>query len=275
MPTLTVDAERCIRCGQCAADCLPRALQLREGKPALVREESCMDCRHCLAVCPSGALSLHGHGPAESAPLENLPTFASLSRLVKGRRSARHYRAENIPAAALRDVLDAAAHAPTGVNARQLWTGIIDDISRMNAFREEVYAAINRLAARNAVPASPRSAFFIRAAQLWKEKGEDAIFRGAPHCLFVGNHREAPCRDQDPLIYLSYLELLAHAHGMGTCWCGLAYWCMTLVVPDFLPRIGLPESHTLSYVMLLGLPAVHYARTVERGAAAIHSIRWP
>ena len=274
MSTLTIDSGRCNGCGQCAADCLPRALQLREGKPALVSEETCMDCRHCLAVCPTGALSIHGHGPEESAPLDNLPAFASLSRLIRGRRSVRRYRRENIPAAALRDVLDASAHAPTGVNARRLWVGIIDDIARMDAFREEVYAAIGSLAARNAVPASPRSAFFIRSTQIWKERREDPIFRGAPHCLFVGNHREAPCRDQDPLIYLSYLELLARSHGMGTCWCGLAYWCMTLVLPEFLPRIGLPESHTLSYVMLLGLPAVHYVRTVERGPATVHNIRW-
>ena len=144
----------------------------------------------------------------------------------------------------------------------------------MNAFRAEVYDAINDLAARNAVPPSRRSAFFIRSAQLWNQEGQDAIFRGAPHCLFVGNHKDAPCRDQDPFIYLSYLELLAASRGLGTCWCGLAYWCLKLVLPDFLPRLGLPESHEFNYVMLLGLPAIHYARTVERGPATVHAVRW-
>lgn len=274
MAKLVIAMERCTGCGRCVADCLPQVLQLRDGTPALVREESCMDCRHCLAVCPVGALSIGGHGPAESSPLENLPDFASLSRLVKGRRSVRRYKPENIPAAHLREVLDAAAHAPTGVNARRLWVGVIDDVDSMNAFRAEVYDAINDLAARNAVPPSRRSAFFIRSAQLWNQEGQDAIFRGAPHCLFVGNHKDAPCRDQDPFIYLSYLELLAASRGLGTCWCGLAYWCLKLVLPDFLPRLGLPESHEFNYVMLLGLPAVHYARTVERGPATVHAVRW-
>lgn len=274
MPTLAIDNDRCLGCGQCAADCLPQTLQMRDGRPVMVKEESCMDCRHCLAVCPVGALSIHGHGPAESADLEKLPAFSDLCRLVKGRRSVRQYKPDNIPAADLRELLDAAAHAPTGVNARQLWVGVIDDASVMHAFRTEVYAAISRLAAQNAVPPSRRSAFFIRSAQLWQEKGEDAIFRGAPHCLLVGNHKDAPCRDQDPFIYLSYLELLAHSRGLGTCWCGLAYWCLSLVLPDFLPRLGLPATHVFSYAMLLGQPAIHYARTVERGPATVHTIRW-
>lgn len=274
MPTLVIDKDRCIGCGQCAADCLPQALQMRDGSPAMVKEESCMDCHHCLAVCPVGALTINGHGPGESAALEKLPAFSDLCRLVKGRRSVRRYKPDNIPAADMRELLDAAAHAPTGVNARQLWVGVIDDASVMQAFRSEVYAAISRLAAQNAVPPSRRSAFFIRSAQLWQEKGEDAIFRGAPHCLLVGNHKDAPCRDQDPFIYLSYLELLAQSRGLGTCWCGLAYWCLTLVLPDFLPRLGLPETHVFSYAMLLGQPAIHYARTVERGPATVHTICW-
>ena len=70
MPTLVIDKDRCIGCGQCAADCLPQALQMRDGSPAMVKEESCMDCHHCLAVCPVGALTINGHGPGESAALE-------------------------------------------------------------------------------------------------------------------------------------------------------------------------------------------------------------
>lgn len=271
---LAIDRERCIGCGLCVSDCLPRALQMRDGAPALINADACMRCLHCLAICPSGALSIHGRTPEESAPLEDLPSFSSLSRLVKGRRSVRQYRPENVPAPVLKEILDAAAHAPTGVNARRLWVGILDDAASMNAFRAEVYETISDLAARNAVPPSPRSTFFVRSAQLWKEKGEDALFRGAPHCLLVGNHKDAPCRDQDPFIYLSYLELLAQSRGVGSCWCGLAYWCLKLVLPDFLPRLGMPESHSFSYVMLLGMPAVRYARTVEHGPALVNSIRW-
>ncbi len=271
---LAIDRERCIGCGLCVSDCLPRVLQMRDGAPALINADACMRCLHCLAICPSGALSIHGRTPEESAPLEDLPSFSSLSRLVKGRRSVRQYRPENVPAPVLKEILDAAAHAPTGVNARRLWVGILDDAASMNAFRAEVYETISDLAARNAVPPSPRSTFFVRSAQLWKEKGEDALFRGAPHCLLVGNHKDAPCRDQDPFIYLSYLELLAQSRGVGSCWCGLAYWCLKLVLPDFLPRLGMPESHSFSYVMLLGMPAVRYARTVEHGPALVNSIRW-
>jgi ferredoxin len=71
MLDLRVDADKCIRCGECAADCPYLCIALDggtgDGLPAAVpgREIQCIDCGHCLAVCPTGALSVMGlTGPA-------------------------------------------------------------------------------------------------------------------------------------------------------------------------------------------------------------------
>lgn len=85
---------------------------------------------------------------------------------------------------------------------------------------------------------------------------------------------DAPCREQDSLIYLSYFELMAQSAGLGTVWCGLLYWCLRLVLPELLPRLGIPETHELGYAMLFGSPAVHYMRTAEHGPAEIHRVVW-
>lgn len=234
-----------------------------------------MRCLHCLAVCPTGAISILGHDPAESEPLKGrLPAPEQVATLMKGRRSVRRYKQENVDPALLRRVLDVAAHAPTGVNARQLWVTVIDDTASMDAFRKEVYQRLEDLVRENRMPENPRRQFFSSAPELWR-KGLDPIFRHAPHCVLVSNAKDAPCREQDSLIYLSYFELMAQSGGLGTVWCGLLYWCLRLVLPELIPRLGIPETHELGYAMLFGSPAVQYQRTAERGPADVHRVIWP
>ena len=231
-----------------------------------------MRCLHCLTVCPVGAISILGHSPAESKVLKgNLPAPEQVATLMKGRRSVRRYIRKDVDPMLLRRVLDAAAHAPTGVNARKLWVTVIDDLEVMDDFRREVYQRLENLVRENRMPENPRRRFFTTAPELWRN-GLDPIFRQAPHCILVSNAVDAPCREQDSLIYLSYFELMAQSAGLGTVWCGLLYWCLRLVLPELLPRLGIPETHELGYAMLFGAPAVHYLRTAERGPAAIHRV---
>lgn len=117
-------------------------------------------------------------------------------------------------------MLDVAAHAPTGVNARQMRVTVIDDTASMDAFRKEVYQRLENLVRENRMPENPRRQFFSSAPELWR-KGLDPIFRHAPHCVLVSNAKDASCREQDSLIYLSYFELMAQSGGLGTVWCGL------------------------------------------------------
>ena len=268
----TLDSQACIGCGLCAGDCLPGALHMQDGRPVLAAPERCMRCLHCLAVCPVGAVSMLGHSPQASQPLTGWPTPDSLEQLIKGRRSARQYRQENVAPPLLRRLLDVADHAPTGVCARQLHVAVIDDMAVLAALREEVYTRLEALTTQGQLPDNPRIHYFAAAARLWKE-GNDMIFRSAPHAVIVSNAKDAPCKEQDPLIYLSYFELMAQSLGLGTVWCGLLYWVLQLM-PDLVPRLGIPDSHEVGYAMLLGYPALQYQRTVERGPADIHRVVW-
>ena len=159
----SVDTDRCVSCGLCLSDCLPRALGMDgEGHPYIKDERLCMHCHHCLALCPTGAISVDGHSPDDSRRLlDAWPQPEQLEALIKGRRSVRQYRPENVDPALLRQVLDVSAHAPTGVNARKLWVGVMDDMDRMQAFREDVYARLADKALHNALPQCRRTAFFL------------------------------------------------------------------------------------------------------------------
>lgn len=167
-----------------------------------------------------------------------------------------------------------AAYAPTGSNAQNLLVSVVDDIAAMDALREAVYLRLDELAETGAMPDCQRRAFFLSAGKLWKAGGWDGIFRSAPHCVIVANAKNATCVEQDPLIYLSYFELMAQARGIGTLWCGLLYWCLRDVLPDFLPRLGIPDTHQLGYAMLFGYPSINYRRTVETRSALVRHIGW-
>ncbi|MDO5484520.1 MAG: nitroreductase family protein, partial [Desulfovibrionaceae bacterium] len=179
---------------------------------------------------------------------------------------------ENVDPALVRRLLDVAGHAPTGVCARKLHVAVIDDIAVMQAFRQEVYTRLESLMAGSCVSDNPRSQYFSVAVRLWRE-GKDMIFRTAPHAIIVSNAKDAPCKVQDPLIHLSYFELMAQSMGLGTVWCGLLYWALQLM-PELTPRLGIPDSHEVGYAMLFGYPALDYQRTVERGPAQVHRITW-
>lgn len=272
MSDFVLDTERCISCGLCVQDCLPGALQMVEGRPALTQPERCMGCLHCLAVCPHGAITMLGQKPEASAPLTSWPSPEAMENLIKGRRSTRFYKQENVAPDQVRRLLDAAGHAPTGVCARQLHVAVIDELAVMDAFRNEVYGRLEALVAQGRLPDGPRAQYFSVAARLWQD-GQDMIFRTAPHAVIISNAKTAPCLVQDPLIHLSYFELMAHSMGLGTVWCGLLYWALQLM-PDLVPRLGIPDSHELGYAMLFGYPALSYERTVERGPADIHRVSW-
>ncbi len=275
MIDFNVQRDLCISCGLCVRDCPQSIISLKNDYPAVSNEEKCLRCGHCLAACPQGAISVLGHHPSGSAALQdNLPTPSRLETLIKGRRSVRHYKDKDLDPSLIKDLLDTASHAPTGTNSQKLLISVLDKREDMHAFKTEVYARLNELLEQKNLPGGERRKSLLTAApRLWKEEGRDLIFRNAPHCLLVSNANDASCVEQDPLIFLSYFELMAQDMGVGTVWCGLLYWALKML-PDLLPRLGIPEDHTLGYAMLFGYPAFSYYRTVERDPARVNLVTW-
>lgn len=273
MLQFSVDEEKCVSCGMCVKDCLHGALAMGENVPYMARPNHCLRCQHCLAVCPAGALSVLERGPARSLPLAgHLPEASTLETLIKGRRSIRNYARRDVDAAVLREILDIAWHAPTGGNAQKLLLTVVDTCQAMDALREHVYHRIGEMVREERLPDCSFPGFFRQAPQRWAEFGEDGVFRGAPHCLIVSNAADATSVAEDPLIYLSYFELMAQVKGVGTVWGGIFDDCLKHVLPDLPFRLGIPETHKVGYAMMFGYPAVTYQRTVQRGPAVVNRV---
>ena len=270
MLNFTVDDERCVRCGKCAKDCIAEIIEQKDKELPSIRseqEENCLQCQHCLAVCPAGAISILGHNPGDSLELKagSLPPPSQVATLIRGRRSIRHYRDENVDPWLLKNLLATVANAPTGVNRRELTFTVIDDKAAMGRFRDK---ALNEL--RQAIKdgkVTESAGYLLEAVPAWFECKQDIVFRGAPHMLIVSAPLDSPCPQEDIVIALAYFELIAQSSGLGTVWCGLVKWLLE-ILPELKQVLGLPVDHKY-YCMLFGVPAIHFARTVQRDDAAV------
>ncbi|MCX6992609.1 MAG: nitroreductase family protein [Kiritimatiellaeota bacterium] len=271
MLQFTVNAKRCTHCGLCAADCPARIITQEGQVPPFIspdKEPLCLQCQHCLAVCPTAAISILGRNPDNSLPLasDSFPRFDQMARFIRGRRSVRQYKDENVDPALIDQLLATLANGPTGVNNRKLTFTVIDDKAVMQRLREKVLAA---LAAANKAGRIPeRLKYLQEAPPAYYEHKVDIIFRGAPHALVVSALSDAPCPGEDVALTLAYFELLAQSARLGTVWWGMLK--MTLeTLPDLKGLFGLPPRHRYYYGMLFGIPAIRYPRTVQRDDAAI------
>lgn len=269
-----VDRERCTQCGQCVGDCPSRIIVMDgEGFPSIApeKEANCLGCEHCLAICPEGAISILGYRPEESLLLKGgYPDPLQLETLIKGRRSVRRYRPENLDPELLNKLLDVAWHTPTGVNSRQVRFTVLDDRDKVARLRDEVMAGLIRLDKEGALPAS--RSYYASFIRIWEKRQVDLIFRDAPHLLIASAPKSVSTSKEDCMIALASFELYAQASGVGTLWNGIASWAIDEMLPNIRQNLGIPDEHLFGYAMLFGKPAVHYARTVQHRPALIHRV---
>lgn len=273
MLDFSINQSTCTRCGECVADCPSRIIAMLDGVPAILpeKEANCYRCQHCLMICPTGAVSILGLKPSDSRPLRgNLPDPDALETLIKGRRSVRRYKPENLDPALMQRLLDVANHAPTGMNSRDVLFTVVDDREKLATLRGTVMAGLSRLVRDGLLPEGME--FFADFVRVWEEKGADILFRGAPHLLIASAPRTAASPVPDCLIALSYFELFAQSLGVGTVWNGLTKWAINDLLPEIRHDLAIPDEHVIGYAMSFGLPALQYHRTVQHGTATVHRV---
>jgi len=261
-----VDAEKCTQCDACVNDC-PSEIIHRTGtvpEATTSAEGTCFECQHCLAVCPTGAISIFGLKPENSLPLRDgaIPSYQQMKTFVRGRRSVRQFRDEDVPSTLIDELLTDLAHVPTGCNDRDLIFSIVPNRKAIGILRENVIQVIE---AKQKTGAELHE-FVTGIAQAYRDAGKDVLFRGAPHLLIVSPGEKARCAQEDVVLSLAYFELLAQSAGLGTTWCGLIKLIADMV-PETYKLLDLAPG-TYFYAMMFGKPAVNYARTVQRDSAA-------
>jgi len=268
-----IDKEKCVECSLCAQDCPVGIIEMNP-KPEIrkEKEKNCLKCQHCLAICPAAALSILGKKPEDSISVNGeIPKPNSLSRLIKTRRSIRKYKKENIDKKLIQELIETAAHAPTGHNDNAVLLSLINNKNDLDMFRSKVYNSLKN--ARESDTLEKRFQFLLSYQKLWETKGIDVIFRDAPHMIIASAPSVNASPMADCLITLSYFELIANSHGIGTLWNGMIKWAIDDIDPKLRTLIGIPNNHTIGYVMIFGKSAVKYARSIQSEGLKVNRIK--
>lgn len=265
--SITVDASKCIHCGMCIRDCIVNCIQFDAEKiPSYVEggDKICVGCQHCMAICPKGALSFGGKNPADS-DVAGYGNSDELLRLIKSRRSVRFFKKQDVPPEKLSKLVDMLAFPPKGGNVDSLHFSIIGTAEKMRAIEKLTYETIKSI---------PQGSPVIEFCRDNYNKGVDFIYRGAPSLVAVSVDKSkaiSGCENADPIIALSYLELYAQSLGLGTLWTDAAL-SVANELPTVKAMLEIPAGYELNYIMLLGVPAVKYSRTVQREPANVNII---
>ncbi len=263
----SVDGNKCIHCGLCEKDCIAKIIKYNENQiPFVSNPEKCIKCQHCLAICPVGAISILEKNPDESDKIYSQNPDMILN-LIKSRRSIRQFKKEDVNSETMHKLKDMLAWTPTGCNYHKLHISFIENLEVMNEFRDYVN---NKLI--NALTKSPIKAVTEKFSNYTNAlvRGDDVIFRGAPHLIVVSNSVSAPCLQEDGIIALSYFELYAQSLGLGTCWCGFATMCLKLF-PELCEYLKIPEGYKPCYTMLFGEKSINYSRITQPNNYSITS----
>lgn len=273
MGLLTMSPEKCTLCGSCLEECplgllgvepagAPPAFRTLASRPA---EERCIHCGHCVAVCPEGAIMLGGRRAEDFRRVAPgfVPTAEQVTELLLTRRTHRAYLDRAVPRETLDRIIRTATYAPSPHNLQLPKWLVISDRDELRRLGQTVVDWL-------LYTSTEAPGVFIQTdgdifVDQWK-RGGDPIFRGAPHLVIAyGAESYAAlnaARYQFP-IRLTYLEIAAHAYGLGTCHAGF----LTLAVQFWPPTrdaIGLGEGDMAYDAILLGHPKNRFRRIPPR-----------
>jgi nitroreductase/NAD-dependent dihydropyrimidine dehydrogenase PreA subunit len=271
MLLFNIDQKKCKKDGICVAEC-PSQIIVQVDKnsfPSLLEggEEFCINCGHCVAVCPHGALTLSTMPLAACPPVqENLLIDAdTVKHLLRSRRSIRQYKGKVVPHKILEDLIDTARYAPTGSNKQQVFWTVFQNPDDVHKLAEMVVDFMKIILPVTKDKETARR--FRRIVDAWGN-GRDRVMRGAPHLIVVHSPSGLSFPAADCAIALTYLELYAHAKGLGTCWAGYFTAVAGLHEP-IIEALNLPAGHNCFGAVMLGYPQHSYHRIPKRNQPLI------
>lgn len=258
---VVIDEKKCIGCGLCAADCIAQNIVIEE--KAHVKQD-CFQCGHCVAVCPKGAVSIPEYDMADveeyDADSFTLEPEAVLHS-IKFRRSIRNYKPEAVPEDVLRTLAEAGRYTATAKNSQS--NGFVFVQNEMAELKDRVWQFIDDIAHKDIREIDKAFLpYLVFNQRRKKDAADDYLFRNAPVVLYVVSDSAL-----DAGLAAQNMEMLGVSLGLGMLYNG--YLARVSDANEELKQwLGIGDR-TIRACMLLGYPAVHYARTAPRKTADV------
>jgi len=260
MPTLKVDKEECIACGTCIAECPTRVLEMKadEKIPGTINgaEEACINCGHCVAVCPKSAASLDTMDVSEclELPQDWRMTPEKCGFLLKGRRSIRNFKEDAVDKKVIKELIETAKYAPSGINRQPVKWAVVYEKAKVAELSKLVVEWMRELIkSKSPVAESLKMENIVKSC----DEGWDRICRGAPHVVLTYAVKDDMTASQASVIALTYLDLIAASHSLGTCWAGYVQMAVNGSA-EVMKFLGLSKKTVCTGAMMLGHPKFEY-----------------
>lgn len=260
MSSMIVDPSKCTRCGICVEVCPAGIIEFGDnGLPEMEAKASmrCIECGHCALFCPESAnsLSFLKNEDMKVAASLNMPSPEEAVNFIKTRRSIRRFKSEPLSQEIFNDIFESVKIAPTASNKQPVRWVVSADPEKTKEITNLILCWMREEIFKN--PTSRIS--LIGAGMIAKAKvGEDGLLRGAPHVAIAVVPKEYGW-PEDGSIALTYLELVAHAHGIGACWGGF----LTAAIRNFQglrDYLGISEDEHVCGAQMLGYPLTSATR---------------
>ena len=251
---------KCPGCGLCVQECIlqPDAIS-KTDDGVEIDLDKCIKCGHCVAVCPHDCMD-NPLSPAQELVGQPLPAQQAV-HFLRTARSVRYYKQELVPRETLTQLLNIGRYPQTGENTQGISYLVVSGREKLSKLNE-LYCEIAQ-----SIPGDfPGYAEVKHTIWLQEHYGHDALFYNCSQLILAVSGRELRSWQKNAYFSLTFIALLAPSMGLGTCWVGLLEFlaCHPDYMDWFARLLELPEDKRICGCMLVGYPAVHFRRLVER-----------
>lgn len=261
MDLLTVDKEKCLRCGICVEACPSCILNLGPEGPECHFDRGCMSCGHCVAICPVGALN-NKYTPKEAMRPVTQPVLDADAayEFLRMRRSIRCFKPTPPTDEDLTKLLEICRYAPTAGNSQGMYYIVIRDKEKIKAITEAVAVWMEEEVARG----TENKRYFMTVLRAYRERGQDIIARNTPCLVFACARRLNVTGVSNAEQCWAYAELYAPTIGLGTTIAGFIQTCGIADYKPLLELVGLPPKQKIVGTLMVGYPKYKFKRMPER-----------
>lgn len=286
---ITMDREKCIRCGRCAAVCPALVIEKADKEYRVAHPAACIKCYHCVAVCPEDAVTCDAYALKAFETIGNKKPAgsAAMRNLLMQRRSVREFRNKPVPRKLLEELVALGLHAPTGHNAQGVHITVITDRDIINGVDRRIARTFEALASLTDAPMAEEliktlagrdnaglvieQKKTLRRAAAAGEPRSLLVFRSAPVLVLAHTPPNGGLTTRDDaVIALTHMMLAANSHGLGATWIGYIVGAAR-IDPTLKRRLGLPMRHSLDAAFIMGWPKYSYKRTIPR---KVQNVKW-
>ncbi len=176
-----------------------------------------------------------------------------LLEAIRGRRSVRKYKTDPLPEQTVRELLEIASWAPSGMNTQPWLYVVIEGSDYLKELSDKCRGYL--LDIMDEMPA-------LESYRTALSNPDFNIFYGAPSLVLIYGNQNAFTYPNDCSMAALNLMLAAWDRGIGSCWIGFARaFCGA---PDFKAELEVPPEYQLVAPVILGYPASPPAKGARR-----------